>query len=28
VFYRVAEPHLKDILKCVEHRFGVGRPSR
>ncbi|MDZ4781986.1 MAG: metalloregulator ArsR/SmtB family transcription factor [Planctomycetia bacterium] len=24
VFYRVAEPHLKNILKCVEERFGVG----
>lgn len=24
VFYRVSEPHLKDILKCVEGRFGVG----
>jgi DNA-binding transcriptional ArsR family regulator len=24
VFYRVAEPHLKNILKCVEARFGVG----
>ena len=23
VFYRVAEPHLKSILKCVEQRFGV-----
>src|SRR5690242_14049738 len=23
VFYRVAEPHLKNILKCVEDRFGV-----
>jgi DNA-binding transcriptional ArsR family regulator len=23
VFYRVAEPHLKDILRCVENRFGV-----
>jgi len=23
VFYRVAEPHLKSILKCVEGRFGV-----
>jgi DNA-binding transcriptional ArsR family regulator len=23
VFYRVAEPHLKKILKCVEERFGV-----
>jgi DNA-binding transcriptional ArsR family regulator len=22
VFYRVAEPHLKGILKCVENRFG------
>lgn len=26
VFYRVAEPHLKNILKCVEERFGV--PAR
>lgn len=24
VYYRVAEPHLKNILKCVEERFGVG----
>ncbi len=24
VFYRVAEPHLKNILNCVEERFGVG----
>jgi DNA-binding transcriptional ArsR family regulator len=23
VFYRVAEPHLKNILKCVERRFGA-----
>lgn len=23
VFYRIAEPHLKNILKCVEDRFGV-----
>ena len=23
VFYRVAEPHLKNILKCIEARFGV-----
>jgi len=23
VFYRVAEPHLKNILKCIEDRFGV-----
>lgn len=22
-FYRVAEPHLKHILRCVEDRFGV-----
>ena len=24
VYYRVAEPHLKNILKCLEDRFGVG----
>jgi len=24
VFYRVAEPHLKNILGCIEDRFGVG----
>ena len=24
VFYRVAEPHLKSILKCIEERFGAG----
>lgn len=24
VFYRVAEPHLKKILRCVEDRFGCG----
>jgi DNA-binding transcriptional ArsR family regulator len=23
VYYQVAEPHLKSILKCVEDRFGV-----
>jgi len=28
VYYRVAEPHLKSILKCVEERFGVGKVSR
>lgn len=28
VFYRVAEPHLKNILKCVEDRFGVSTVSR
>jgi len=22
VFYKVAEPHLKNIMKCVEDRFG------
>lgn len=24
VFYRVAEPHLQNILKCIEDRFGCG----
>lgn len=28
VFYRVREPHLKDILKCVEGRFGVAAVAR
>lgn len=28
VFYRVAEPHLKNILKCIEERFGVGTSSK
>jgi DNA-binding transcriptional ArsR family regulator len=28
VYYRVAEPHLKSILKCVEERFGVSIVSR
>lgn len=28
VFYRVAEPHLKNILKCVEDRFGVSTVAR
>jgi len=23
VYYRVAEPHLKNILKCIEDRFDV-----
>lgn len=23
VFYQVAEPHLQNILKCIESRFGV-----
>lgn len=21
VYYRVSEPHLQDILRCIEHRF-------
>jgi DNA-binding transcriptional ArsR family regulator len=25
VFYRVAEPHLKQILACIEGRFDPGR---
>jgi DNA-binding transcriptional ArsR family regulator len=25
IFYRVAEPHLAEILKCVEDRFGDGQ---
>lgn len=28
VFYRVAEPHLKHILKCIGDRFGVAATSR
>ena len=28
VYYRVAEPHLKSILKCVEERFGVASVGR
>lgn len=28
VFYRVIEPHLKNIMECVEHRFGVSTRSR
>jgi DNA-binding transcriptional ArsR family regulator len=28
VYYRVAEPHLKSILKCIEDRFGVGAAGR
>jgi DNA-binding transcriptional ArsR family regulator len=23
VYYQVAEPHLKSILKCIEDRFGA-----
>lgn len=25
VYYQIAEPHLKNILKCVEERFGVSQ---
>ena len=28
VFYRVAEPHLKNILGCIEDGFGVGTASK
>jgi DNA-binding transcriptional ArsR family regulator len=28
VYYRVTEPHLKSILKCIEDRFGVGVAPR
>ena len=28
VYYRVAEPHLKSILKCVEEQFGVATVSK
>lgn len=28
VFYRVVEPHLKHILKCIADRFGVSAGSR
>ncbi len=24
VYYAIAEPHLKDIMKCIEARFGSG----
>ncbi|MEX1042327.1 MAG: metalloregulator ArsR/SmtB family transcription factor [Pirellulaceae bacterium] len=24
VFYQVAEPHLADIMSCIEAKFGVG----
>jgi len=27
VFYRVAEPHLKEILRCIEQRFGAATIS-
>ncbi|PQO43433.1 ArsR/SmtB family transcription factor [Blastopirellula marina] len=27
VFYQVAEPHLQDILNCIESRFGVEAAS-
>lgn len=28
VFYRVTEPHLKSILKCIEERFDTAAASR
>ncbi len=28
VFYRVAEPHLKQILGCIEARFGVSPSAK
>lgn len=28
VFYRVAEPHLKQIMGCIEHRFGVSAAAK
>ena len=27
VFYQVAEPHLKNILRCIEDRFGTASDS-
>lgn len=28
VFYRVAEPHLKNIMRCIEDRFDTAASSR
>ena len=28
VFYRVAEPHLKQIMGCIEQRFGVATEAK
>jgi DNA-binding transcriptional ArsR family regulator len=28
VFYKVVEPHLKDILACIEDRFGVAGATK
>lgn len=28
VFYRVCEPHLQSILKCIEDRFGAAAGAR
>ena len=28
VFYRVAEPHLKQIMGCIEQRFGVAAEAK
>lgn len=27
VFYGVVEPHLKNIMRCIEDRFGTGSPN-
>ena len=26
VYYEIAEPHLQDIMNCIQSRFGQGRP--
>ncbi len=28
VFYRVGEPHLKQIMGCIEQRFGVAAEAK
>lgn len=28
VYYRVSEPHLQEILKCIESRFGAASSRR
>ena len=28
VFYRVTEPHLQNIMRCIEERFGVAATKR
>lgn len=27
VYYQIAEPHLKDIMDCIERRFGAATAS-